>query len=130
MIYDTNGLSGWADGFESMAEIVSNSPRIIVPIVALAEYRFGLRDSRLITRRELWLKEIRHRIEIHPITEATGELYARLAHSLKKKGRKIEQNDIWVAACAFEVGIPIVVSNDTGFDDIDGLKRISFRDPR
>jgi len=130
MIFDTNALSGWADGFASLAEIVASSPRIIVPVVVLAEYRFGLRDSQLRTRRELWLKEVRHRIEIYPITEATGEIYTRLAHSLKKKGRKIEQNDIWVAACAFEVGIPIVVSRDTGFDDIDGLKRISFYDPR
>jgi len=130
MIYDTNGLSGWADGFESMAEIVRSSPRIIVPVVVLAEYRFGLRDSRVRIRRELWLKEIRPRIELHPITEATGEIYTRIAYELKKKGRALGQNDIWIAATAFEVGIPIVVSRDEGFDYVDGLTRIGFHDPR
>jgi len=130
MIFDTNGLSGWADNFPAVINLVRESARIIIPVIVLGEYEYGVRGSTKRRNRELWLEKVLPACEVVPITATTAKIYTRIAEDLKARGRKIQQNDMWIAACAFEVGIPFVVSNDTGFDYIEGLTRIGFQDPR
>jgi len=130
MIYDTNGVSGWADNFPEVIALVRESTRVVIPVVVLGEYEFGVKGSRRRKSRELWLERVLPMCEVVSITQTTAKIYTRIAEELKAKGRVIGQNDMWIAACAFEVGIPFVVSNDTGFDYIEGLTRIGFQDPR
>jgi len=130
VIYDTTALSGWADGFESMKEIVRTSSRIVVPLVVLGEYEFGLRGSGVRKRRKLWLEEALHLCEVVPITHRTVKIYADLAHALKTKGCMLGQNDIWIAATAFELNLKAIVSNDKDFDHVEGISRLGFYDPR
>jgi len=130
MIYDTTALSGLADGFESMRAIVRDNPRIVIPVVVLGEYGYGLRSSKVRARREQWLAQILPACEVIPITETTAQIYTRIAEQLKAKGRVLGQNDIWIAATAFQLKLPIVISNDKDFDHVEGLARLGFYDPR
>jgi len=130
MIYDTTALSGLADGFESMRTIVRDNSRIVIPVVVLGEYGYGLRSSKVRARREQWLAQILPACEVVPITEVTAQIYTRIAEQLKIKGRVLGQNDIWIASVAFQLKLPVVISNDKDFDHIEGLARIGFHDPR
>lgn len=55
-----------------------------------------------------------------PVTRTTADRYARIALALKRKGRPIPTNDIWIAAHAMETGADLV-SYDEHFAAVDGL---------
>ena len=50
----------------------------------------------------------------------TAERFGRLAAGLRKKGRPIPSNDLWIAAQAMETGADLL-SFDKHFAEIDGL---------
>jgi tRNA(fMet)-specific endonuclease VapC len=55
------------------------------------------------------------------IKEATATSYAKTRLSLKKKGKPIPENDLWIASICIESNIPLI-SNDSHFEHIDSLK--------
>ena len=50
----------------------------------------------------------------------TAEFYARTAVTLEKKGRPIPENDIWIAAMALELDMPLA-ARDAHYQQVDGL---------
>ena len=61
------------------------------------------------------------RLETNP---RTAEIYARVIFELEQCGRRIPINDIWIAACALEAGLPLV-ARDEHFARIAGLHVIT-----
>ena len=52
----------------------------------------------------------------------TARLYGRIKAELRRKGKPIPENDIWIAAAAIQYGLTLV-TRDRHFDFIDGLSR-------
>ncbi len=52
----------------------------------------------------------------------TARLYGRIKAELRRKGKPIPDNDIWIAAAAIQYGLTLV-TRDRHFDFIDGLSR-------
>lgn len=50
----------------------------------------------------------------------TADYYALVKHQLKRKGRPIPENDIWIAATALQHGLTLV-SRDGHFKEVDDL---------
>jgi tRNA(fMet)-specific endonuclease VapC len=48
-------------------------------------------------------------------------MYARVRVALKRKGRPIPENDIWIAAQALQHDL-VLVTSDAHFKEIDDLK--------
>ena len=55
-----------------------------------------------------------------PITEATAEWFTQIKQQLRRKGKPIPINDVWIAAVCMEHGAAIL-SADGHFAQIDGL---------
>jgi tRNA(fMet)-specific endonuclease VapC len=64
------------------------------------------------------------RVRVYGIDEATSEFYAEILHNLRKKGKPIPTNDIWIASVAFQHGLALF-SKDQHFKDIPGLLMVS-----
>lgn len=60
------------------------------------------------------------RVETILIDEETAEFYAKIYWDLKKKGKPIPSNDIWVAASAMRHGLALFTYDDH-FKSVDGL---------
>jgi len=129
VIYDTPALSGWAESFPDVIALVRGDSHRVIPMVTLGEYEFGIKSSRNSLRYQQWLEGILPICELRCANRKTAAVYAALYHHLKTTGQLIQQNDVWIAAHALELGMP-VVSNDSDFDRIEGLVRIGFDDPR
>jgi len=52
--------------------------------------------------------------------DQTARQYAKISLQLRKKGRPIPQNDMWIAALAMQHGLTLV-TRDAHFSHIDGL---------
>lgn len=125
MILDTNALSAAADREPSALAIVSEAQRIAVPVIVLGEYRLGIAQSRHRVSYEKWLQEWISSVTVLDIDEETSQSYAALGLELKRKGRPIPSNDLWIAALCRQHVLPIV-SRDLHFDLVPGIRRLSW----
>lgn len=125
MILDTNALSAAADREPSALAIVSEAERIAVPVIVLGEYRLGIAQSRHRASYESWLQEWISSVAVLDIDEETSQSYAALGLELKRKGKPIPTNDLWIAALCRQHALPIV-SRDQHFDVVPGIRRVSW----
>ncbi len=125
MILDTNGLSAMAGGEASLAAILKSATEIAVPVIVPGEYRYGVRQSRHRMQYERWLATLLAGCRVLTIDDRTAELYADVRRELKRGGRPIPGNDLWIAALTRQHALPLL-SRDRHFDVVPGLKRVSW----
>jgi len=125
VILDTNGLSAMADGDPDVAPILRQAAEIALPVIALGEYRYGIRQSRYRARYERWLNEVLAACRVLSVDESTTAVYAEIRGELKRAGHPIPGNDVWIAALARQHSLP-VLSRDRHFDRVTGLTRIPW----
>lgn len=93
-----------------------------VSVVTLAELQAGVlaaRDTQTRARRMATL-DVLNDIEILPIDVDVARIWAQLRVSLAEAGRRINVNDLWIAATAARHRLP-VVSQDDDFQAVDGM---------
>ena len=125
MILDTNGLSAVADGDVALEPILRQAVDVAVPVIALGEYIYGIRQSRDRGRYERWLEKSIRSYRILFVDEETAVYYATVRGELKKAGTPIPGNDVWIAALARQHDLA-VLSRDRHFDLVPGLRRIHW----
>ena len=122
ILLDSNAYSGLKLSRRGVAQLVRTAEEILLPIVVLGELLYGFRNGSRFPRNAAELDEFlgnRH-VTVPPVTRTTADRYARIATSLRAKGRPIPSNDIWIAASAMETGAELV-SYDRHFGHVDGL---------
>jgi tRNA(fMet)-specific endonuclease VapC len=125
LILDTNALSALADGDPEFSRVLGGVETLSLPVIAIGEFRFGVIRSRHRDRYEAWLDELVEVSSVLRVDEETAGHYAGIRESLKKKGRPIPSNDTWIAALAIQYRLA-VVSRDSHFDEVSGIKRVSW----
>lgn len=125
MILDTNGLSAFADGDSNLEPILREADEIAVPVIVIGEYRYGIQQSRNRVRYEEWLTECLLSCRVLSVNPETAARYAEIRGELKRKGRPIPANDLWIAALARQHALPLL-SRDQHFDLVPGLKRLEW----
>ncbi len=125
MIVDTNALSAMADGDIGLEPVLRIAKAVVLPVIALGEYRYGIRQSKNCIKYETWLDELVLSCKILEIDERTTLQYALIREELKRAGRLIPANDVWIAALAIQHELPIL-SRDGHFDSVSKIQRISW----
>ena len=126
MILDTNAISAVADGDQAALRMFHKAPSIELPVVALGEYRFGIGQSRRRLEYETWLGELIALTRVLVLDEETSHHYAAIRGALKKAGRPIPSNDLWIAALCRQHHLPLL-SQDQHFDAVEGLERTAWQ---
>ncbi len=125
MILDTNALSAIADNERAAVRIFSQAATIELPVIVLGEYRFGIAHSRRRNEYEKWLGDFIAATRVLLAEDETSSQYAKIRAELKKAGRPIPSNDLWIAALSRQHRLPLM-SQDGHFDAVQGLKRIGW----
>ena len=125
MILDTNTLSAAADREPAALEVVASAERLAVPVIVLGEYRLGIAQSRHRKDYENWLREWISAVTVLDIDEETTHHYAAIGLELRRSGKPIPANDLWIAALCRQHALPLV-SRDRHFDLVKGLRRIDW----
>jgi tRNA(fMet)-specific endonuclease VapC len=125
MILDTDAVSALFEGDPVLEALLARQARHELPVIVIGEYRYGLARSR--HRRHLlplFEELIRESIVLSAGLE-TAAAYAVVREALRAQGTPIPENDVWISALAIEHGVD-VVSRDTDFDRVAGLRRRSW----
>ena len=125
MILDTNALSAATDDDPALIALLSRAVQVAIPVIVLGEYRHGIAESRNRTTYESWLTGLLQDCLVLDINEPTTHYYAEITLELKRKGKPIPTNDIWIAALCRQHSLPLL-SRDRHFDLVAGNKRIGW----
>jgi tRNA(fMet)-specific endonuclease VapC len=125
LILDTNALSAIADDDPAAVRLFRDAPSIELPAIVLGEYRFGIAQSRRRKEYEKWLGELVAATRFLPVDQDTTSHYAQIRAELKKAGKPIPSNDLWIAALCRQHQLTMM-SQDRHFDAVQGLKRIGW----
>ena len=66
-----------------------------------------------------------HSTVVIPYNHEICKRYAEIKATLEATGRRIEDNDIWIAACAVGYSIPLISHNRSHFERVFGRVLIS-----
>lgn len=125
MILDTNALSAVADNEPAAVEVFISADSIALPVIVLGEFRFGINQSSRRSHYETWLGRLIAVSHVLDIDEQTSQHYAELRIRLRRLGKPIPSNDLWIAALSQQHSLAIL-SRDRHFDALAGITRLAW----
>jgi tRNA(fMet)-specific endonuclease VapC len=110
------------------AEIIKGN-RVGIAAPVLAELVYRAEGSSQKTKNLLRLRRALDVWKLWLANEESAFVYGQIAYELKKCGRPIGQNDIWIAAIALTLGNTIVVTMDEDLSSVPGLSVENWAKP-
>ncbi|PPJ62626.1 type II toxin-antitoxin system VapC family toxin [Cuspidothrix issatschenkoi] len=123
ILLDTNAYTAFKRNQNEAVTIIANVDIIVINSIILGELLggFALGNKPDINGYELDKFIQSPRVKIFTIDEKTSEYYALIYSQLRKKGKPIPTNDIWIAATAIQHDL-ILFTYDSDFENIENLK--------
>lgn len=124
---DTNAYAALMRGHREVAETVRRSERVLLSSIVAGELLYGFHHGSRYDENAAHLDAFLGSsvVELLPVTLTTADRFGRIAAALRRKGRPIPTNDVWIAAQAFESGADLL-SSDQHFSEIEGLAWLPF----
>ena len=113
LVLDTNVLIAFLQNPEDFAERFSGYDVILLTPVVLGEFRAGLFDTKVgrENRKAIDAFLQNSAVKVCPMTDNTSLCYAKVFQALRKVGKPIPTNDIWIAAAAQENGAALATDD-------------------
>lgn len=126
IIIDVNAYTSFRRGTEEAVDVIRSVPIIIISPIVTGELLsgFAMGSGEMRNRKELELFLSSPRVRFVNINKKTAEYYSVIYRKLRKKGRPIPTNDLWIAATALQYGLA-VFTYDEHFKSIDELVIVS-----
>ena len=127
IILDTNIVSYLMKGGD-LAKIYAphmQGKLLAISFVTVGELYFWAEDAHWGVKKRLELETRLRNFVVIPYDHTIAQCFGKVSAECKHKGRKIELNDAWIAACAVRHGIPLVTHNAKHFAAIDALDVVS-----
>ena len=122
ILIDTNAYAAFKRGDAQTLEVFRHAPEIALNATVMGELLAGFASGSHAAKNRRELAEFLHspRVRQLAVDAETAEHYAVLFAGLRKKGRPVPTNDLWIAASAMQHGYA-VFSFDKHFTDMDNL---------
>ena len=125
-VLDTNAFSALMARHPRMVARVtsaSESHRVVTCPIVRGEIRYGL-ERMPSGRRRLHLEQTAANLfpqfPCEQVSEAAGDVYARIKRDAERMGAPLDENDLWIAATTMTLGA-VLVTADSHFQRIRGL---------
>ncbi len=122
VLLDTNAYTALFRGHPEVSRLVRRAEEVLISPVVAGELLFGFRNGARYeaNRRDLDAFLDSPFVRLLEVTLVTADRFGRISAALRKKGRPIPTNDLWIAAQAMETGADLL-SFDQHFAEIEGL---------
>ncbi len=127
IVIDTNVYSGILKGAIDHQSIFEKFDHIIIPTIVIGELRAGFALGKKSKQNEADLQQILNNNNIKVLAPeiSTTSYYAAIYKALRKKGKPIPTNDIWIAAICLEQDAQMATL-DRHFNFVADLKIYGF----
>ena len=122
---DSNRYTDLCIGDKTALQIVESATQIYMPLIVLGELRAGFSYGTRLEKNEGILNKFLNEESVFVLCpdEQTTRFYADIYAALRKKGKPIPTNDIWIAALVWQHNL-VLFARDSDFDHIPQLARI------
>ena len=120
-LLDTNIVSAWLKGESNVVSNIQRAMEIHIPVTVVGELCYGAQFSNRVEGNMNDLKNIIDAYSVLLINGSTAMIYGSIKSELRKKGRPIPENDIWIAAITIQHNL-VLITRDKHFDEIEGLR--------
>jgi tRNA(fMet)-specific endonuclease VapC len=121
LLLDTNAVIALFTGEPAAAERFESDDEVFLCVHVLGELHYGALASSRVAENLARLERFTTPIPVLPCDAETVVHYADIRFGLRKRGKPIPENDIWIAAIARQHGLTLL-SRDAHFRRIDGLE--------
>ena len=119
-LLDTNIVIALFEGDRAAMRRLKRAEIVYLPAVAVGELFFGAHKSTRVRDNVARLEEFLAANTVLPCDTVTARAYGQLKNRLRRKGKPLPDNDIWIAALAQQYELT-VVSRDHHFQEVDNL---------
>jgi tRNA(fMet)-specific endonuclease VapC len=118
LLLDTNAVIAIFADDETVSNKLAGAEHVFLPAVVLGELYYGAGKSANAEANSARVDELAVRVAVLTSDAATAKIYGTIKNDLRRKGRPIPENDIWVAAIAKQHDLRIL-SQDRHFQEVD-----------
>ena len=126
---DTNAYSAFMRGSSDAVFIIERARTLALSPIVIGELKAGFTLGQATERNLDQLKRVLEsaRIIVPPLDDNVTDRYARIYKQLRRDGRPIPTNDVWIAAFV-DHRQNAIFSFDSHFRHVDGLQVIQTKD--
>jgi len=125
VVLDTCALIEIGHGHPKVVRLLADADQLLIPTVVIGEFLAGTDDTKRGRHMSNWLHDFLNHVIIAPIALSTAGHFASLYCGLRRSGKMIPQNDLWIAAVALEYDAPLA-TDDQHLLNVRGLTCISW----
>ena len=119
-LLDTNIIIALFAGEDSVIQALTDDTEVFVPAIVLGELYYGAQGSNYVEDNLERIGELRASSAVLSCDADTALIYGQVKIILKRNGRPIPENDIWICSLALQHRLTLV-SRDKHFRHIEGL---------
>lgn len=122
LLLDTNRLSDALAEVDEVIERLETAEAVHVPVIALGELRAGFLKGARASKNEARLQWFlaQDGVSAIGVDAPVSHRYAEIHRALRKRGKPIPTNDLWIASIAIEYGLALY-TRDVHFREVAGL---------
>lgn len=125
VLFDTNAASAYLRSVPALVDIIDPSGFILVPLAVVGELLYGAHHAGNPNAQLTRVRAFVSRTEIIYPDQETAEIYSREKARLRRTGRMIPENDLWIGATALQYALPLA-TRDAHFHELDGITVVSW----
>ncbi|MEX2300103.1 MAG: type II toxin-antitoxin system VapC family toxin [Bryobacterales bacterium] len=113
LLADTSAYSAFMAGHEAIRLALQRAESIFLTPVVIAELRVGFLGGSRRAENERVLERFLQpsRVRVAGIDAETAVRYAEIFQYLRRQGRPVPTNDLWIAASAMQLGLRILTTD-------------------
>jgi tRNA(fMet)-specific endonuclease VapC len=114
VVLDTSAYSALHRGHPGVHAALSQTEAVFLTPIVLGELRAGFRSGSFLEKNEQLLSQFiaLPSVKVTRIDAETAARYAQIQHYLRKNGRPIPTNDLWIAASAMQLGARVLTTDE------------------
>ena len=122
---DTNRYSDLGLGNADVLELVESADKVWLPFVVVAELRAGFSLGTKAVRNEAVLRRflLQPKVDVLYPDDQTTHHYANVYLQLRRQGKPIPTNDMWIAALVLQHSLTLC-ARDRHFDALPQIPRV------
>lgn len=120
-LLDTNIIIGMFAEDRAIQAKVQNTEKLFLASPVVGELYYGARKSNRPIENLTRVNRLTQRFPLFSSGLETARWYGIIKDQLRRKGRLIPDNDLWIAAIARQRGL-ILVTRDAHFDEVESLQ--------
>lgn len=127
-VLDTSAYIAFVKNHPPVVKCFRQAENLIVPTIVLGELLYGYHKGTRLVKNKTALDRFlaQTRVQIAIIDEVVAEQYGRLKQIQDAAGLSVGDNDLWIAAIAAELNLPILTL-DSHFEQITGVQLVDLK---